>query len=109
MNPYVEQARSTFPGAKARFLAGLEKGQSFFVTTRIYDERTRSELVFISVTGIQGDIVEGRIWSTPNVVTTYRVRDRYAFPESQLIDWLITYPDGTEEGNVVGKLMKLPK
>jgi hypothetical protein len=103
MKPYVEQARKTFPGAKARFVAGLQKGQSLFVTARLYDERGRSELAFISVTRLEGGIVEGRIWSNLNVVTTYRRRDRYAFTEADMVDWVIAYPDGTEEGNLVGK------
>jgi hypothetical protein len=111
MKPHVEQAQKTFPGTKARFLAGLQKGQFLFVTTRLYDECGRSELVFISVTGIQGGIVEGRIWShpNPNILTSYRFRDRYAFPEAQLVDWLIAFPDGSEEGNLVGRFMKAPK
>jgi hypothetical protein len=110
MKPYVEQAQKTFPGVEARFVAGLPKGQSLFVTTRFYDECGRSELAFISVTRIQGGIVEGRIWSNlPNIITSYRFRDPYAFPETQLVDWLIAYPDGTEEGNLVGRFMKVPK
>ena len=27
------------------------------------------------------------------------------FPESELVDWVITHPDGIEEGNVVGKFL----
>ena len=105
MKPYVQRAQETFPGARARFLAGLRKGESLLVTARLYDERGKSELAFISVTGIQGGIVEGRVWSNLNVVTIYRFRDRYAFPETQLVDWLIAHPDGTEEGNVFGKFV----
>ena len=110
MKPYVEQARRTFPGVQARFLAGLPKGQSLFVMARLYDECGRSELAFISVTRIQGGIIEGRIWSNlPNIITSYRFRDWYAFPETQLVDWLIAHPDGTEEGNIAGKFPKAPK
>jgi hypothetical protein len=110
MKPYVEQARESFPAAKARFLAGLGKGQSLFVMARIYDECGRSELAYISVTRIEGGIVEGRVWSNlPHIIASYRFRDRYAFPEYQLVDWLITHPDGTEEGNLAGKFLKAPK
>ena len=31
--------------------------------------------------------------------------DPYTFPEGELVDWLITHPDGSEEGNVVGKFL----
>ena len=106
LKPHVEQAQKTFPGARARFLAGLGKGQSLFVTSRLYDECGRSELAFIAVTRIEGGIVEGRIWSNLKVATYYRFRDHYAFPETQLVDWLIAYPDGTEEGNVMGNFMR---
>ena len=105
MKAHVEQAQKAFPQAKARFLAGLRKGESLLVTARLYDECGRSELVFISVARIEADIIEGRIGSRPHVATHYRLRDRYAFPESQLVDWLITYPDGTDEGNFVGRFM----
>jgi hypothetical protein len=103
MKPYVAQAQGSFPGARSRFIAGLQKGQTLLVTTRLYDERTRSELAFISVTRVEGGIVEGRVWSRPHLVTTHRFRDWYAFPETQLLDWLIASPDGTEEGNALGK------
>jgi hypothetical protein len=39
------------------------------------------------------------------VVKGYRLRNRHAVPERDLLDWLITRPDGTEEGNVVGKFL----
>ena len=105
IKPYAEEAQKTFPGARARFVAGLPKGQSLFVVTRLYDECGRFEQVFLSVAAIRDGIVEGRIWSNPNVATNYRFRDRYAFPEDRLMDWLIAHPDGTEEGNVLGRFM----
>jgi hypothetical protein len=108
MKPYVEQARSTFPAAKARYLAGLKNGEVLFVTARIYDERTWSELAIIRVTGIQGYIIEGRVWSKPKLVNTHGFRDRFAFPENLLMDWSITSPDGAEEGNLLGKSLSLP-
>ena len=35
----------------------------------------------------------------------YHLGDDYKFPESDLRDWMIAKPDGTEEGNVVGKFL----
>jgi hypothetical protein len=32
-------------------------------------------------------------------------RRGYSFQESELVDWLISRPDGSEEGNVVGKFL----
>jgi hypothetical protein len=39
------------------------------------------------------------------VVRGYRLRDQHAVAEAELLDWLITKPDGSEEGNVVGKFV----
>ena len=105
MQPYIAKARATYPAAKARYLAGLPAGQSFFLTTRVTDATGRWEQVFIAVDSIRGATVFGRIWSQVAIVQGYRLRQPYSFPESQLIDWLITKPDGTEEGNFVGKFL----
>ena len=39
------------------------------------------------------------------VVSGYAYKQPYSFPESELVDWLIAKPDGSEEGNVVGKFL----
>src|SRR5690606_18077567 len=51
--PYIAQAKSTYPQARAKFLGGLPKGQHFFVTTRLYDNTGAFEQVFIAVISIQ--------------------------------------------------------
>jgi hypothetical protein len=104
--PYVAQARATYPGAKARFLAGLPKGQIFFVTARLRDDDSHVEQVFIRVAEIKNGLIQGRIASQIDLVKGYRSGDLYSFPETQLLDWLIARPDGSEEGNVVGKFLE---
>jgi len=101
MTPHAERARAAFPAARDRFLAGLRKGETLFVTARLYDERTWSELAAIRVSAVSGGIVEGRIWSKPRVAIGYRFGDAYALPDDHLIDWVLVHADGTEEGNFV--------
>ena len=103
--PRIAQARSTYPAAKAKFLAGLPQGQYFFVTTRLHDDTGAVEQVFIAVNSIQNGVITGRIASQIDTVFGYKYGESYAFPESELIDWLITHPDGSEEGNFVGKFL----
>jgi hypothetical protein len=103
--PYVEQARKTYPDAKKRYLAGLPKGHHFFAVTRLKDGSGRSEQVFISVAGIDGDRISGRIASDIHNVRGFKQDDPYTFPESELVDWMVARPDGSEEGNVVGKFL----
>jgi hypothetical protein len=105
MAPYVARARASYPEARERFRAGLPARHTFFVTTRLRDERGREEQVFVAVEGIVDGQVVGRIWSRVFVVEGYRLRQPYAFPESELVDWMVARPDGTEEGNVVGKFL----
>jgi hypothetical protein len=103
--PFVAQARATYPHAKARYLAGLPPQESFFVSVKLQDELDRQEMVFLAVDSIARDSIYGRIWNQVNVVRSYRAGDPYAVREAELLDWLITKPDGSEEGNVVGKFL----
>jgi hypothetical protein len=61
--------------------------------------------VFVAVEAIENGIIRGIIYSDINTVSGFALRQRYAFKETELVDWLITKPDGSEEGNVVGKFM----
>ena len=105
IKPYVEQARKSYPDAKKRFLAGLPAKHVFFVVTILKDKKGATEQVFIAVTEIKDGTIKGQIQSDIGVVTGYKNGDAYSFPESELVDWLISRPDGTEEGNVVGKFL----
>jgi uncharacterized protein YegJ (DUF2314 family) len=103
--PHIEEAKKTYPSAKEKFKAGLPDGQSFFVTTRLYDASGTFEQVFIAVSKIDNGVIAGRIWSDIRRVQGYKHGDSYSFPEVDILDWLITHPDGSEEGNFVGKFL----
>ena len=105
IKPYIEKAKSTYPQAKTRFLNGLPPRQTFFVTTRLHDSSKRIEQVFIAVNEIKEGRISGVIASEIHLVSGYREGDKYSFPESELIDWTISKPDGTEEGNFVGNFL----
>ena len=103
--PYVAKGRQTYPEAKKRYLAGLPTGRTFFVVTNLRDKAGTTEQVFVAVTNVRDGRITGRIATDNLTVIGYKKGDSYSFPESDLIDWLITHPDGTEEGNVVGKFV----
>jgi hypothetical protein len=69
------------------------------------DPTGSAEQVFITVAGFKEGRVFGRIASDILSVKSYRRGDPYDFPETDLVDWLISRPDGTEEGNVVGNFL----
>lgn len=103
--PAVKQARATLPQVRQRFLAGLPAGQAFFLTTRISDPSGLTEQVFVRVTQWQGTQVQGTIANELDIAKNYRMHQLVTFPESAILDWTISQPDGTEEGNFVGKLL----
>ena len=103
--PYVAKARATYPDAKNRFLAGLPPKQMFFITTRLHDKDGKWEQAFIQVQSIKDGKVTGTISSDLVIVKTFKIGQTYNFPECDMLDWVITKPDGTEEGNFVGHFL----
>jgi len=104
--PYVKEARRTFPDAKGRFLAGLPPGETFFVTVRLVDGQQGVEIVFVQVRTIKDGWVIGKIANEVVTVKGHEQGDVLATQETSILDWTITKPDGSEEGNLVGKFLE---
>ena len=103
--PYVAKAKASYPTAKLRFLRGLPQGEKFFVTTRLRDLDGTFEQVFILVARIDGNRISGKISSQIMLVKSFHSGQSFSFDDAELLDWVITKPDGTEEGNFVGKFL----
>jgi hypothetical protein len=104
--PYVEQARQTYPDARHRFMSGQLGNRPFFVTVRL-SEDGRYEDCFVRVLVIDeksGDI-SGKIANDIQIAKRYRNGQRIIVHEADVRDWTIANPDGSEEGNVVGKFL----
>lgn len=102
--PFVEQARKTYPKARERFLAGLPKGARFFVTVDFKDG-TVTENAYIEVRKIVGNQIRGVVSTKLLRIKSHYSGEEVTFPESVVIDWTITSADGEEEGNFVGKFL----
>ncbi len=96
------EAKKTYPDAKARYLKGLPAGEQFFVVAQLTSPGA-AENVFISVRAFKDGKVSGSIVSEIESVKGFRSGDAYTFAEDDMIDWLISKADGSEEGNIVGK------
>ena len=105
IKPYVQKARGTYPDVKKRFLAGLPPRHVLFVTVRLQDAAAQWEQVFIEVKEISAGKIKGLIANDVQNVSGYKLGDKYTLAESELLDWTISNPDGTEEGNFVGKFL----
>ena len=106
MAPYVAQARRTYPDARRRFVGRAQPVRPLFVTTQLHDAKGHHEQVFVAVDSIVGARIFGTLSSPINVVQGYRYRQPYNFDDSELLDWTFASPDGSEEGNVVGKFIE---
>ena len=105
IDPCVRQARATFQGARDRYLAGLPDGNKFYVVARIRDSEGRVEQIFVRVEHIEGLPIRGRLANEPLVVNGFALADPVRFSSDEIVDWLIVRPDGSEEGNIVGKYL----
>ena len=104
--PYVAKARKTYPAAKKKFLVGLPPKYLLSLTTKLWDRsHTKFEIVFVVADKISDGKVTGHLATHTKQPVGYDFGDRITFPESQVMDWTIVHPDGTEEGNVVGKFL----
>jgi uncharacterized protein YegJ (DUF2314 family) len=109
--PYVAKARATYPAAKKRFFAGLPPNWHFEVWVRLYQndragKHVAAEDCFLQVERIQ----EGRVWGVlmnqPLLVRDFTRGERVTAPETEVRNWMFVRPDGTEEGNIVGKFLE---
>ena len=101
--PLIAEARRTYPAVRARYLSGLPKDHIFSVTTILHDSEGKIEQVFVLVTKIADGQIYGRIVSQIILVKGFSNGQDYQLPESELVDWTISNPDGSEEGNLLGK------
>ena len=104
MQPCIDHARETFPEAAVRFDAGLPP-ETLFVVVAFSDYGT-TEYVFVDAT--DATQINGLMYRDSRVNgRRYDRGDRISLDITDVVDWLIQYPDRPEEGNLTGKYMLL--
>ena len=98
----TEEARGSFPAIRLRFLAGLPQGSALFVRTTIRDGGVE-ESVFLAVDRIEDGQVLGTLSSDITRLASWNYGDPFGVSEDEIEDWVILNPDGSEEGNIIGK------
>lgn len=102
MQPCIEYARETFPEAVRRFKAGLPPNTSFIVVARNDQKRH----FYMKVNAVDESQIQGRIDSSERVKQRpYDAGDKLSLDLTDIVDWLIIYPDRPEEGNLTGKYL----
>jgi hypothetical protein len=102
--PYIAKARTTYPEAKKRFLAGLPSGYRFSVRTRLSDPDGKVEDSFLQIEKIEDGKITG-VLGAVDLLHSYKEGQRITISEDKIDNWVIVRPDGTEEGNYVGKFL----
>ncbi|XXF75674.1 DUF2314 domain-containing protein [Myxococcaceae bacterium GXIMD 01537] len=90
---------------KPRFLEGLEPGARLFVKAPFDTARGGTEWMWLQVFGWKGAAIEGVLDSDPRAVPGLRAGSRVTVQEASLFDYLLTWPDGTTEGNQTERII----
>lgn len=59
----------------------------------------------MTVDSVRGDSIHGHIDSNLDFVRGYRVGQPIVLSTDAVLDWTVSRPDGTEEGNRIGKYL----
>jgi hypothetical protein len=109
MEPCTEYARETFASAARRHNAGLEPAATLYVMLRRSSPSDHPPNFYVQVENADDTRIQGRIASDGVIVDgrRYRRGKKFTLPVSDIVDWLVTYPDRPEEGNLLGKYLLL--
>lgn len=99
------QSARDFPAAKETFTHGLSPRETFFVTIQLTDSLAHNEQVFLAVDSLANGRIIGRLASPIDLVVGYHISQRLEVGDADIVDWMISQPDGSEVGNVVGKFL----
>ena len=99
---YEDQARKTLSHFDEE--RGNPQGRSFFVITKIYEEKL-FEQVYVQVESKEQGAYKGRIVSEPTGQVAFKKGAEITVQAKDVADWCILMPNGEEEGNLTGKAM----
>ncbi|WP_073285839.1 hypothetical protein [Hymenobacter psychrotolerans] len=99
----VKEARRTLSQARQRFTRGLASGQLLYVTATLLNDAASRVPQLVQVQSWQDGRVMGRLVGS-NLPDG---NNKEEFDEAEIVDWMILHPNGTEEGNHVGKFLDL--
>ena len=92
------------PGADPPVCKILDYGKYKYEEQKKKNEARKKQKI-IEVKEIKDGKITGLIASDVEFISKYKYGDIYVLPETDLIDWTISKPDGTEEGNFVGNFL----
>lgn len=101
----IEEPKQTaldqLPAVKKRFKSDELDASDLFVVVILTDESDNWEQVFIHVERWNDEMVAGILASEMGIIEGAQPGDPFVFEEKHLVDWLIVYENGKEEGNFI--------
>lgn len=109
MQPCTNYARETFSEAALRLKNGPAKKSFLGVMLRTLGPDDHPPNFYVEVEKVDKSKIRGRIASDGVYLDgrRYRRGKKYELAESDIVDWLIIYPDRPEEGNLLGRYLLL--
>jgi hypothetical protein len=106
MAALITESQAELPRVRKRFEAGLGADEVLYLVVRLFHPDRSFEQAFVRVTEWTPSGITGVIASELMGFTEPKRGDVLGFAESTAIDWTITGPGGTEEGNRLGHYLE---
>ena len=100
-----EAARDKIPQLYKKFSKGLEVGTHLLVKFPFENEEGYREWMWVEVVKWKDDTVYGLLQNDPQVVTSLKSGQEVTNDINDMFDYIIYFPDGSQEGNETGKIM----
>ncbi len=101
-----ERARKKLPELRRDFNAGLEPGEFIHVKAPFATPDGGNEWMWVEVIEWDGSRIRGLLENEPFNVPDLRGGEEVIVNEEDLFDYIRFFPDGTEEGNETGALIR---
>jgi uncharacterized protein YegJ (DUF2314 family) len=97
-----DRAAKALPAVKRRFQAGLRPGETLTVKHGFPTRNGGHEYMWIVVNTWKGSLLTGQLANDPQLRTDLRPGQKIYLYDSDVIDWMLSFPDGRTEGNFTG-------
>jgi uncharacterized protein YegJ (DUF2314 family) len=97
-----DRAVAELPGVKRRFQAGLRPGETLLVKHGFPTRNGGHEYMWVVVNTWKGALIQGQLANDPVVRTDMRPGQKVHLYDSDVFDWMLDLPDGSDRGNYTG-------
>lgn len=101
-----ERAKEKIPQLFEKFSKGLATGTHLLIKFPFENEEEQREWMWVEIVKWEKDVIIGLLQNEPHVIKDLKAGQEVTKNIDEMFDYLIYYPDGTEEGNETGKIIQ---